>query len=297
MSFVTTAEVKAHSILGGGRELLSLELEYPRFIHSQVMTHRSLAKNSASSRAIPIERMIALARESKIKPRVWGVNGAGMSPHGELSEQKSKQAEAMWEIHREESIYAAEVLHILGVHKEHTNRLLELFTPIKIIATGNREAWDHFLNLRLDPAAQGDIQDLAVAINNAIKESTPKVLGENSWHTPYYGDGFWSPTESEDTLEQALMISVSCCAQISYRRNDDSINKAKGVFSRLDIIDGKGPMHASPCEHQAKAVDDDIYELGGNLGKGVGQLRKYLENPNSAMVYLFKKELEEVSFE
>ena len=44
------------------------------------------------------------------------------------------------------------------------------------------------------------------------------------------------------------MISASCCAQVSYRKNDDSLEKAKVVFDRL--INSE-PVHASPVEHQA----------------------------------------------
>ena len=34
----------------------SFELENPRFIHSELMTHRVFSRNGASSRAIPVEK-------------------------------------------------------------------------------------------------------------------------------------------------------------------------------------------------------------------------------------------------
>jgi hypothetical protein len=53
---------------------------------------------------------------------------------------------------------------------------------------------------------------------------------------------------TELTLEQAKAVSASCCAQVSYRKLDDSLEKAKDIFAKL--IESK-PCHASPTEHQA----------------------------------------------
>ena len=52
------AKVIAHSVAhddrgNHGPELLTLALKYPRFIHSEFMTHRVFSRNAASSRAIP----------------------------------------------------------------------------------------------------------------------------------------------------------------------------------------------------------------------------------------------------
>lgn len=38
----------------------TFELEYPRYIHAQLLTHRVFSRNSASSRAIPIEKTLIL---------------------------------------------------------------------------------------------------------------------------------------------------------------------------------------------------------------------------------------------
>ena len=46
--------VSAHT----NQRITTFELEYPRFIHSELMTHRQFSRNSASSRAIPIDKMI-----------------------------------------------------------------------------------------------------------------------------------------------------------------------------------------------------------------------------------------------
>jgi hypothetical protein len=67
-------------------------------------------------------------------------------------------------------------------------------------------------------------------------------------HQPIYLD---SETGLELTLEQAIWVSASCCAQVSYRRSDTSIAKAERIYRQL--IESK-PAHASPVEHQARPI-------------------------------------------
>ena len=50
------------------------------------------------------------------------------------------------------------------------------------------------------------------------------------------------------TTEEAIKLSASLCAQVSYRKSDMSLSKALLIYDRL--IDSK-PCHASPFEHQA----------------------------------------------
>ena len=41
-----------------GKRITTFELVYPRFIHSELMTHRLFSRNAMSSRAVPIQKMI-----------------------------------------------------------------------------------------------------------------------------------------------------------------------------------------------------------------------------------------------
>ena len=40
--------------------LITFVLRYPRFIHGEVMTHRSFSRNAASSRAIPVRKCFVM---------------------------------------------------------------------------------------------------------------------------------------------------------------------------------------------------------------------------------------------
>ena len=55
---VISASIVADSISPTDDRLTTVVLKYPRFIHSEVMTHRLFSRNAASSRAIPIEKML-----------------------------------------------------------------------------------------------------------------------------------------------------------------------------------------------------------------------------------------------
>ena len=78
-----TAELVADSTFHGNR-ITSFILTYPRFIHSEVLTHKILSKNSSSSRAVPIKKMIEDIRSNPAMPIYWGKNQAGMQAREEL---------------------------------------------------------------------------------------------------------------------------------------------------------------------------------------------------------------------
>ena len=55
--------------LGPSRiRLTTLEVTFPRFLLAEFNTHRMLSRNSASSRAIPTERLIKEVRERPFIP-------------------------------------------------------------------------------------------------------------------------------------------------------------------------------------------------------------------------------------
>lgn len=262
-----TAKVVAHSVAAtNGVELVTFELEYPRFIHSELMTHRMISKNAASSRAIPVNRAIELIRENTAAPSHWGKNQPGMSAKeqceaevhiGEYEHPLGPQPyrytrEQAWAAARDEAIYIAEAFAKAGYHKQIVNRLLEPFSHIKVVATATSTQLNNLFWLRCHPDAQPEFQELAKTMWEALDGSAPIGLEVGDWHTPYFARGYWVE-ESGVPLEDALAISASCCAQVSYRRLDDSIEKARDIFKRL--VETK-PVHASPFEHQGTPMLD-----------------------------------------
>lgn len=239
------ATIVADSINSNGNRLTTFEMEYPRFIHSEVMTHRMLSKNAASSRAIPIKAMLDNIRRDPAMPVYWGKNQSGMQAKEELSEPDKTNAKNAWLMAKEDSTVWAETLNTTGLHKQIANRVTEPFQTMKTIISGTE--WNNFFWLRDHPDAQPEFQRLAASAKAAMEISNPVLLEPGDWHLPYVTEEM----KAELKLEDARMISASCCAQVSYRKNDDTLEKARMIFDRLV---NTSPVHASPVEHQATPI-------------------------------------------
>ncbi len=264
-----SAKIIADSISEAGIRITTYELEYPRFIHSEFMTHRLFSRNAASSRAVPVEKAIKIVLDDTAMPIHWGKNQPGMSAKEEWNDpvylttgvEFGNTREGAWTWIRDRAVEAASAFAKAKYHKQIVNRILEPFTHIKVVVTATE--YDNFFWLRYHPDAQPEIQELARVMLEARQESEPVLLKRGEWHVPYYKDGYWRPSgyarakEMKEldskysdgmTLEEALAISASCCAQVSYRVLNDTLVKALDIFNRL--VESK-PVHASPFEHQA----------------------------------------------
>lgn len=268
------------SISPNNKRIRTLELEYPRFIHAEFMTHRVFSRNAASSRAIPVAKVIEQVRTNPAMPIHWGKNQPGMQAGEQLTGAELDKAVACWLQAAQDAADTAEQMAELGLHKQAANRILEPFVHIKVVVTATE--WDNFFSLRCHRDAQPEIQALANAILDATVASTPMEIDHREWHVPYvsrirdangqlhYHDGSGRAL----TLQDALKVSASCCAQVSYRKLDDSLDKAREIYDRLVTSE---PIHASPFEHQATPMLSGDEDLCTNFDGWV-QNRKFIEN-------------------
>lgn len=247
-----TAKIIADSYSAiNGKRITTFELQYPRWIHGELLTHRLFSRNAMSSRAVPVTKMIEQVRNDPAFPIHWGLNIPGMQAKEEVSGEdkygnniKELLKDRWHEAARMQASFAQEFSDH-GLHKQVVNRILEPFQLMKAVLTATE--FDNFFWLRKHEDAQPEIKELADQMYEALQNSYTTELKAGEWHTPYYRTGFWIGTHL-DSLEDALAISSSCCAQVSYRLLDDSIEKARKVYQRL--VEST-PVHASPFEHQA----------------------------------------------
>lgn len=259
-----SAKIIAHSKSSvNGKEIVTFELEYPRFCHSELLTHRVFSRNAASSRAIPVATMIEQVRTSPAMPVHWGANQAGMQAQKALSQTLQRSAMYLWRQAARFAASTAEQMVKLNLHKQVANRILEPFQMMKTVVTATE--LDNWFWLRKHADAQPEIRVLAERMWEALQASTVAELQPGDWHTPYFGQGFWL-NGCGITLEDALAISSSCCAQVSYRKLDDSIEKARTIYARL--VESE-PVHASPFEHQATPMEKSETVMAGCWDKGV----------------------------
>jgi len=237
------AKIILDSLAPSGCRLTTLELTYPRFIHSQLMTHRVFSRNSASSRAIPTKTLIAKAQTTPAMPIFWGKIKKGMSPTKEIDD--IEEAKAIWLAARDQACEQAKKLYELQVHKQIVNRILEPFLMHTIILSStNFSNWNA---LRNHGDAQQEIALLAQVIERARERSTP---GIREWHLPYL-----QPGELEEFgLETMKKVCTARCARVSYLTHDGKRDIAADLLLHERLLTGSGFGHWSAFEHIARAL-------------------------------------------
>jgi thymidylate synthase ThyX len=249
--------ILADSISPAGHRLTSFEVTFPRIVLAEVNTHRMLSRNSASSRAIPVERRIAAVETDPFVPAEFGKNKKGMQHDEVLSAEEAQRAEDEWAWACSKAIEQARRLAELGVHKQLANRLLEPFAWHTAVITATD--WDNFSHLRVNPAAQGEFRRAAEMMLEAYKTSEPHPVNYGDWHTPYVepGEAFNLEVGAYAAFA-AARISAARCARVSYLTQDGKrdANEDLALYERL-----VGPGHLSPLEHPARPMTQRELEL------------------------------------
>lgn len=164
------AKVIADSKNEFGNRITTMVVTMPRFILAEFNTHRMLSKNSASSRAIPFEKMVKSVEENPFIPIAWqkdhkGMQGVEYIENPVAVEIRNKQwlrasenaIEQAKLLSREIESYGATSSYSVatldtkmqdceGVTKQLINRLLEPFMYHTVLVTGTE--WENFFALR-----------------------------------------------------------------------------------------------------------------------------------------------------
>jgi thymidylate synthase ThyX len=226
------------------------------------------SRNAASSRAIPVEKMIEQVEKNPVIPIHWGKAQKGMQAYDVLDERCTTSCRVAWLLARQSAVDSTKVLLGLGLHKQIANRLLEPWMWITVIATGNEGAWNNFFALRCHHEAEPHIQSIAYMARDMRNQSTPQKLSDGQWHLPLIG------FEGDELLsvEDQVKVSVGRCARVSYLTHDGR----RDVQADIDLHDRLlASKHFSPFEHVARSGKHT--GDGGNLGYGWTQYRKTLK--------------------
>ena len=256
------ANVIAHSIGPARRALCTMQVTFPRIILAEMNTHRKFSRNAASSRAIPIAKMVEEVRTNLFIPE-FGSHKPGMQAGELVADQEIARLE--WIAASKDAVDSALALHNLGVAKQVVNRLLEPFSWTTVIITST--SWANFFDQRCSEFAQPEMRTIAEMMRLAYNHSIPTEFNDGDWHLPYVAS-----SELEDIgLEKAMKASTARCSRVSYRHQDDSIDLDKDIRS-FDKLSTSG--HYSPFEHQAESNCHAGQNMNGNLGYGWLQHRK-----------------------
>lgn len=297
------AKVLAHSSHSFIPDLLTVEVRFPRKVLAEVVTHRTcrdvfgefemitsdrsttedMSKNSASSRAIPIEKMIQAVMDDPFIPEKFSRAGKGMQGAGWLEGEEHENAKRQWLMARDMAVFHARGLLSLGVHKQDANRLLEPWAWVTQVVTADEIGWNNFFALRCHKDADPAFQKIARMIYLAKKASTSIQLKKGEWHLPFATEQRSECVLSVQTggrvepmsIPAPLRASAARCAWVSYENHDRESTQeaADRTFVRLC---GASPVHASPLEHQATPLGVHVPRPWVSNLRGWLQLRKLI---------------------
>ncbi len=266
MTTISAKSILASRHAQSGDRIDTLLLRYPRWIHAEFMTHRVFSRNAASSRAIPVERLIQDVLDDPAVPLFWGANQKGMQAGEECNEpvRVSDKEYGLWPRGdawlqaRDNAVHMARAFAAAGYHKQIVNRLLEPFSHITVVVTGTE--WSNFFALRDHSDAEPHIQMLAREMKKAMAEAWVQTLQPGEWHLPFVrdvdldwetqcapGDTFKSVCLT--SIEDQIKLSVARCASTSYKTVDGFDMTLDRAIALHDKLVASIPMHASPAEH------------------------------------------------
>ncbi len=170
------AQIVADSKNEFGNRITTMLVTFPRYILAEFNTHRMFSRNTASSRAIPFDKMVDSIQNNSFFPIAWQKDHKGMQGTEYLDKLAGY---ADWEVARDCAIASARRLHDKGVTKQICNRLLEPFMWVTAIVTATE--WENFFALRCPKYEFGDNvgfyntfrskKDALIEINEVLGES------------------------------------------------------------------------------------------------------------------------------
>lgn len=275
--------------------ITTLEVTLPRIVLAEFNTHRTFSRNSASSRAIPVEKQIAKVLSDPFVPEYWGKNQKGMQAEQEIDQQGQLAARELWLQARDTAVKHAQDLLKIGIHKQLTNRLLEPFMWQTILVTATE--WDNFYALRRSKDAQPEIKKAADMMFETQRDA---AVQERDQHLPlvttfdeqeltkeFLTKKLETKLFNNSLMHTLMMISSGRCARVSYLTHT-GLREPRADIDLAERLLSAG--HMSPFEHAAVWSSDPEYLLStvgsnvrvnSNFTDGWVQFRKFIVNEHS----------------
>lgn len=219
--------LKDSSHPNGRNRFTTFLIEFPKCLLAELNTHRTLVRNCASSRAIPVTKIIDKVLNEPFVP-IFSRNQRGMVGADTLSIEEQVGAHAIWQEALENAVASAERLHAIDIHKEAANRLLEPFMSVPVVLSGTQ--FEPFFALRDAPDAQKSFASIAKEMHELYDTSTPQQLSYGDWHIPF--DNYFP---AEASLYDKLRIATARIARTSYENHggDHTIQKDFDLYEML----------------------------------------------------------------
>jgi thymidylate synthase ThyX len=216
------AEIVADSLNQFGNRITTMVVTMPRFILAEFNTHRMFSRNSASSRAIPFEKMIKSVKENPFVPIAWMKNHKGMQGTEYYTTETCKEAwleidrcfgytefenklavdylNKEWRQDAADAVANVENWGTLDITKQMINRQLEPFMWHTVIVTATE--WENFFALRC-PQYTMEIhtEDTDAKIQWRSKKDVLKTVKQLVTDTPALYGEFYEKLKAFTTLD------------------------------------------------------------------------------------------------
>lgn len=255
------ADVIEDSISPDGARLTTVVVTLPRSALAELNTHRAFSRNSASSRAVPVARMIEYVSRTPYVPRAFSLNKPGMNASEFIEPASPRWGEVLtwWLDAARSAVDQARIGLDLGLHKQDVNRILEPFLMHTVVVSST--SWSNFFEQRLaldeagHPLAYLPIYDAALAIESGLAASEPQLLEPGQWHTPFVTQ----QEQDELSAEDRRSVAAARCARVSYftATGDRIVGGGRDVDADLVLCNrlrdpgANAAPHMSPFEHVA----------------------------------------------
>jgi thymidylate synthase ThyX len=208
-----------------GNRITTMLVTLPRFLLAELNTHRLFSRNSASSRAIPFNKMVQSVQDNPFIPIAWQKEHSGMQGSEYFTDDKDISWFIMNHLKaRNQAVERATDANDKKLTKQLCNRLLEPFMYHTVLITATE--FSNFFSLRCSQytSDKGEIfkskkdfrkdknnieenfhypitdlgwlninkgqseihmMALAEAMYDVYNESKPKLLNEDEWHIPF----------------------------------------------------------------------------------------------------------------
>jgi thymidylate synthase ThyX len=269
--------------------ITTMELVMPRIVLAEFNTHRIFSRNSASSRAIPFEKMLKVVEDTPFIPIAWQKDHKGMQGTEYITdEQEVEYRKTLWLGARDNALYYAKKLNDSSTTKQLCNRLLEPFMYHRVLVTSTD--FENFFKLRcpqyITPVMgegfyarswkdliknHSDPDNISKMENMSIVEKLQHNKGQAEIHIMALAEAMWDvmnesvpqrlkegdwhiPYAYDDdsfATATALKISAARCARVSYTvvEGADRQHEVEADIKLANVLMTNG--HASPMEHQA----------------------------------------------
>lgn len=231
----------------------TIEFIMPKWLVAEFNTHRMLAKNSASSRAIPTSKLIDMVETNPVCPIDFRQKNTGMVADTVVDEQHLRLLYDEWYGASRDML--ARVKRMLaigkGVDKQRVNRLLEPFMWTTVVSTATE--WENFFTLRDHEAAQPEFGLVASIANQLFRLNEPQIIVAGEWHLPYISEAEYTSLLKEGVPSyQIALASAARVSRVTYVKQDVKYTFDEEVQKGIKLAKDR---HMSPLDQVSMATN------------------------------------------